>query len=65
MIPYVFEEGVYGLPGTQNFWVTYYRKDILDSIGITEIPQTWDEIIEILPLLAKLWYELFRTTCTI
>lgn len=51
MIPYVFEDGVFGLPETQNFWVTYYRKDILDSIGITEIPQTWDEIIEILPLL--------------
>ncbi len=51
MIPYVFEQGVYGLPETQNFWVTYYRRDILDSIGITEIPQTWDEIIEILPLL--------------
>ncbi|MDO9629132.1 MAG: extracellular solute-binding protein [Acholeplasmataceae bacterium] len=51
MIPYVFEEGVYAIPGTQNFWVTYYRKDILESIGITHIPQTWDEIIEILPLL--------------
>ncbi len=51
MIPYVFEDGVYGIPETQNFWVTYYRTDILNSIGITEIPQTWDEIIEILPLL--------------
>ncbi len=51
MIPYVFEEGVYGIPETQNFWVTYYRKDILSSIGITDIPQTWDEIIEILPVL--------------
>lgn len=51
IIPYVFEEGVYGLPSTQNFWVTYYRRDILDSIGIHDIPQTWDEIIEILPIL--------------
>lgn len=51
MIPYVFEDGVYGLPETQDFWVTYYRRDILSSIGITEIPQTWEEIIEILPLL--------------
>ena len=51
MIPYVFEQGVYGLPETQNFWVTYYREDILNSIGVTDIPQTWDEIIEILPLL--------------
>lgn len=51
MIPYVFEDGVFGIPETQNFWVTYYRTDILNSIGITDIPQTWDEIIEILPLL--------------
>lgn len=53
MIPYVFENGVYGLPATQNFWVTFYRKDILESIGITEddIPQTWEEIIALLPLL--------------
>lgn len=50
-IPMVFEEGVYGLPETQNFWVTYYRTDILNSIGITEIPQTWDEVIGILPIL--------------
>jgi ABC-type glycerol-3-phosphate transport system substrate-binding protein len=50
-IPYVFEEGVYGLPETQNFWVTYYRRDILASIGLNDIPQTWDEIIGILPLL--------------
>lgn len=51
MIPYVFEDGMFGLPTTQNFWVTYYRRDILNSIGITHIPETWDEIIEILPLL--------------
>lgn len=50
-IPFVFEDGVYGLPETQNFWVTYYRKDILETIGITEIPNTWDEVIEILPNL--------------
>jgi ABC-type glycerol-3-phosphate transport system substrate-binding protein len=51
MIPYAFESGMYGFPETQNFWVTYYRKDILEGIGIDQIPQTWDEIIEILPLL--------------
>ena len=50
-IPYVFEEGVYGLPETQNFWVTFYRRDILSSIGMNTIPQTWDEIIGTLPLL--------------
>jgi len=51
MIPYVFEEGVYGLPLTQNFWVTFYRRDIMESIGVNSIPQTWDDVIGILPLL--------------
>jgi len=51
MIPYVFEEGVYGLPLTQNFWVTFYRRDIMSSIGVNQIPQTWDEVIGLLPLL--------------
>lgn len=53
MIPYAFEEGIYGLPETQNFWVTYYRKDILSNIGIEEVPETWDEIIAILPQLQR------------
>ena len=51
MIPYIFEEGVFGLPLTQNFWVTFYRRDILESIGVSSIPQTWDDVIGILPLL--------------
>lgn len=51
MIPYVFEEGVFGLPLTQNFWVTFYRRDIMESIGVNAIPQTWDDVIGILPLL--------------
>lgn len=51
MIPYVFEDGMFALPETQNFWVTFYREDILNSIGITEIPQTWDQVIAILPIL--------------
>ena len=51
LIPYAFEEGMYGLPSTQNFWVTYYRNDILSSIGVDTIPDTWDDVIDSLPLL--------------
>lgn len=51
IMPYIFEDGVFGLPETQNFWVTYYRKDILESIGVNEIPQTWDEVKALLPVL--------------
>lgn len=51
LIPYAFEEGMYGLPSTQNFWVTFYRNDILTSIGVDTIPDTWDDVIDSLPLL--------------
>jgi ABC-type glycerol-3-phosphate transport system substrate-binding protein len=51
MIPYAFEDGIYGIPSTQNFWVTYYRTDILSSIGLQTIPSTWDEVVQSLPLL--------------
>jgi len=52
MVPYAFEDGIFGLPETQNFWVTYYRKDILDALNIP-IPNTWKEVIEILPELQR------------
>jgi len=59
MIPYVFEEGVYGLPQTQNFWVTFYREDILGGLGSFRqgdeivVPDTWEEVIEVLPELQR------------
>jgi ABC-type glycerol-3-phosphate transport system substrate-binding protein len=59
MIPYVFEEGVYGFPQTQNFWVTFYREDILGGLGSFRegdeivIPDTWQDVIESLPELQR------------
>jgi len=53
MVPYAFEEGIFGMPLTQNFWVTMYRTDILEALDI-EVPDTWDEVIEILPELQRL-----------
>ncbi len=43
-VPYTYKDGVYALPDTQTFSVMYYRKDILDDLGI-EVPQTWDDFI--------------------
>lgn len=51
-VPYEFEGGIYGIPETQNFNVMFYRKDILERFGM-EIPQTWDDVIELLPVLQK------------
>ena len=40
------------LPETQDFYVTYYRKDICEKYGY-EIPNTWDEVLDILPRLQR------------
>lgn len=41
------------LPETQDFYVMYYRKDIMAKWGITELPDTWDDVISILPELQR------------
>lgn len=41
-IPYRYKDGLYALPDTQNFFVMFYRKDILDELGI-EVPKTWED----------------------
>lgn len=51
-VPYEFEGGIYALPETQNFAVMFYRTDIMEEIG-AEVPVTWDDVIELLPLLQK------------
>ncbi len=52
LLSYIINDSVYAIPETQDFWVTFYRKDILDSLGIP-IPDTWNEVIEILPELQR------------
>jgi ABC-type glycerol-3-phosphate transport system substrate-binding protein len=52
LLSYIINDSVYAIPETQDFWVTFYRKDILDSLGIP-VPQTWNEVIEILPELQR------------
>ncbi len=40
--PYRYNGGLYALPDTQNFFMMFYRKDILEEYGL-EIPRTWEE----------------------
>lgn len=42
----------FGLPETANFVVQFYRKDILDSLGL-EVPETWDDVLAMLPVLSR------------
>lgn len=52
LLSYVINDSVFAIPETQDFWVTFYRRDILDSFGIP-VPRTWNEVIEILPELQR------------
>ncbi|MBR3629443.1 MAG: extracellular solute-binding protein, partial [Oscillospiraceae bacterium] len=52
-VPYQYDNGVYGLPLTQSWAMLFYRKDILSEMGYTRAPETWDEIIDMLPALQR------------
>ncbi|RDY33084.1 extracellular solute-binding protein [Lachnotalea glycerini] len=47
---YEYNGGLYAIPETQTYNVMFYRKDILEELGL-EIPNTWDELIEMLPTI--------------
>jgi len=48
LVPSVVGEGLYSLPETMNFYVMFYRTDILEKLGL-EAPETVDELIGMLP----------------
>jgi ABC-type glycerol-3-phosphate transport system substrate-binding protein len=50
LIPSTIEDGIYALPETMNFWVLFYRTDILDKLGL-EVPDTMEDVIDMLPEL--------------
>lgn len=52
VVPYSYDGGVYALPETQTFNMLFYRKDVLDQLDL-EIPQTWDEVSNLLAVLSK------------
>lgn len=53
MTHYEYNGGVYGLPITQDFPMMFYRTDILSEMGYTSPPETWDNLLDILPALQR------------
>ena len=43
-LPYNYNGALYALPDTQNFFIMFYRKDILENLGLT-VPKTWKEFL--------------------
>ncbi|MBQ8160353.1 MAG: extracellular solute-binding protein [Clostridia bacterium] len=51
-IPYTLGEGIYAMPETVNFWVQFYRKDILSALNI-EVPDNMEQVKMMLPELQR------------
>lgn len=43
-LPYSYNGALYALPDTQNFFIMFYRRDILENLGLT-VPKTWTEFL--------------------
>ena len=53
-----YQGGVYGLPETQNFFMLFYRKDVLTELGLA-VPRTWEDVYEMIPYLEMSNYEFY------
>ncbi|XZF77867.1 extracellular solute-binding protein [Bacillus sp. AL-1R] len=51
-MPMMLNNKVYALPETQDFYVLFYRKDLLNKLHIP-IPNTWTDVKEMLPELQR------------
>ncbi len=40
--PYRYGDALYALPDTQSYFLMYYRKDIMENLGL-DVPKTWNE----------------------
>lgn len=52
MLPLVADNIGLALPETQDFYVTYYRKDLFSAAGLN-VPSTWQGVIDLLPTLQR------------
>lgn len=59
---YTYRDGVYGLPIEQNFPMMFYRTDILGELGITEPPETWDELIGMIKIFQRSYLDVGLVT---
>ena len=50
---YSYDGGCYGLPISQSFPMLFYRTDVLTELGYDHPPETWDELIDMLPAIQR------------
>ena len=52
LIPLIYDNQLFGLPETENFYVLFYRTDLLNQLGLG-VPNTWNDVIDALPILDR------------
>lgn len=52
LVPFCINDSCYGLPETLSFQLMFYRKDVMEKLGL-KVPETWDDVISILPTLER------------
>ena len=50
--PYIYKDGLYALPDTQNFQMMFYRTDVFEELEL-DVPKTWDEFKTVSRLLSR------------
>ena len=60
-IPATIGNSIYAMPETMNFYVMFYRKDILDNIGMQPF-DTMDDVVANLPILHQQGLNFFYPT---
>lgn len=58
LLPFYHEGGYYAIPETVQFKVLFYRKDILQQLGL-QVPNTWDDVYALLPTLLQNDYNFY------
>jgi len=53
MVQYSWDGGCYGIPISRTFPMMFYRTDILSELGYDHPPETWDELMEMLPAIQR------------
>lgn len=51
-LTHTYNDGIYAMPETQDFYVLFYRKDLIEAMNI-QIPDTWEDVLEVLPQLQR------------
>ncbi|MBP1547600.1 MAG: extracellular solute-binding protein [Oscillospiraceae bacterium] len=53
LVHYQYDGQTYGIPIQRTFPMMFYRKDTLSELGIENPPETWQDLIDMLPALQR------------